>query len=132
MSYITYHILLCCYDNFLYLYPGSLICPKVVKSVHYCPATKKTIERKYTDLTSLEPFPSSGAYPTKVSSCKMYSRKFLLNKTIFVQFFAGLNFCALAKKELINFVDSIFADFSLSKNLIQKTCNMYTVFPAIQ
>jgi len=40
--------------------------PKVVKSVHYCPATKKTIERKYTDLTSLDPFPSAGVYPTKV------------------------------------------------------------------
>lgn len=46
--------------------PGSLIHPKVVKSVHYCPATKKIMERKYTDLTSLEAFPSSTVYPTKV------------------------------------------------------------------
>ena len=45
---------------------GSLIRPKVIKSVHYCPTTKKTIERKYSDLTSLEPFPSSAVYPTKV------------------------------------------------------------------
>ena len=45
---------------------GSLIRPKVVKSVHYCPATKKTIERRYTDLTSLEPFPSVAVYPTRV------------------------------------------------------------------
>lgn len=43
----------------------SLVRPKVMKSVHFCPATKKTIERKYTDLTSLDPFPTSGAYPTK-------------------------------------------------------------------
>lgn len=43
----------------------SLIRPKVIKSVHYCPTTKKTIERKYSDLTSLEPFPSSAVYPTK-------------------------------------------------------------------
>jgi DNA replication licensing factor MCM3 len=43
----------------------SLIHPKVVKSVHYCPATGKTIERKYSDLTSLEPFPTSSAYPTQ-------------------------------------------------------------------
>ncbi|XP_064411529.1 DNA replication licensing factor MCM3 [Latimeria chalumnae] len=43
----------------------SLVRPKVVRSVHYCPATKKTIERKYTDLTSLEAFPSSAIYPTK-------------------------------------------------------------------
>ncbi|GJQ82031.1 Mcm3 [Trypoxylus dichotomus] len=58
-------------------YLGSLICvegivtkcslvhPKVVRSVHYCPATKKVTERKYTDLTSLEAFPTSAVYPTK-------------------------------------------------------------------
>eukprot|EP00118_Oscarella_pearsei_P026564 m.310097 g.310097 ORF g.310097 m.310097 type:complete len:793 (+) comp49537_c0_seq1:35-2413(+) len=43
----------------------SLIRPKVVKSVHFCPATKKTMERRYTDLTSLDAFPSTSAYPTK-------------------------------------------------------------------
>ncbi|XP_075717006.1 DNA replication licensing factor MCM3 [Rhinoderma darwinii] len=43
----------------------SLVRPKVVRSVHYCPATKKTIERKYTDMTSLDAFPSSSLYPTK-------------------------------------------------------------------
>ncbi|KAM4040189.1 DNA replication licensing factor MCM3 [Anomaloglossus baeobatrachus] len=43
----------------------SLVRPKVVRSVHYCPATKKTIERKYTDMTSLDAFPSSAVYPTK-------------------------------------------------------------------
>lgn len=42
--------------------------PKVVRSVHYCPATKKTMERKYTDLTSLDAFPSSAIYPTKVKN----------------------------------------------------------------
>lgn len=41
--------------------------PKVVRSVHYCPATKKTMERKYTDMTSLDAFPSSAIYPTKVT-----------------------------------------------------------------
>lgn len=43
----------------------SLVRPKVTKSVHYCPATKKSMERMYTDLTSLEAYPSSGAYPVK-------------------------------------------------------------------
>ncbi|XP_077443378.1 DNA replication licensing factor MCM3 [Stigmatopora argus] len=43
----------------------SLVRPKVVRSVHYCPATNKTMERKYTDLTSLDGFPSSVIYPTK-------------------------------------------------------------------
>lgn len=47
---------------------GSLIHPKVVRSVHFCPETKKVLERKYTDLTSLEAFPSSAVYPTKVIS----------------------------------------------------------------
>jgi hypothetical protein len=45
---------------------GSLVRPKIVRSVHYCPATKKTIERRYTDLTSFDAFPSSSVYPTKV------------------------------------------------------------------
>jgi DNA replication licensing factor MCM3 len=44
---------------------ASLVRPKIIRSVHYCPATKKTIERKYTDMTSLDPFPTSGVYPTK-------------------------------------------------------------------
>ncbi|XP_068081318.1 DNA replication licensing factor Mcm3 [Anabrus simplex] len=43
----------------------SLVRPKVVRSVHYCPATKKILERRYTDLTSFEAFPSSAVYPTK-------------------------------------------------------------------
>uniref|UniRef100_A0A8C4ZNQ8 DNA replication licensing factor MCM3 n=1 Tax=Gadus morhua TaxID=8049 RepID=A0A8C4ZNQ8_GADMO len=43
----------------------SLVRPKIMRSVHYCPATKKTLERKYTDLTSLDAFPSSAVYPTK-------------------------------------------------------------------
>lgn len=49
-----------------FLFLGSLVHPKVVRSVHYCPATKKTIERRYSDLTSLVAFPSSSVYPTKV------------------------------------------------------------------
>ncbi|KAM5157727.1 maternal DNA replication licensing factor mcm3 isoform 1-T1 [Mantella aurantiaca] len=43
----------------------SLVRPKVMRSVHYCPATKKTLERKYSDLTTLEAFPSTAIYPTK-------------------------------------------------------------------
>lgn len=43
----------------------SLVRPKIVRSVHFCPATKKTIERRYTDMTSTSAFPSSSAYPTK-------------------------------------------------------------------
>lgn len=60
--------------------------PKVVKSVHYCPATRKTIERKYTDLTSLDPFPTSGVYPTKVrhgSTCFTVVTKTKLSSSFF-------------------------------------------------
>lgn len=50
----------------------SLVRPKVVRSVHYCPATKKVMERKYTDLTSFEAFPTSAIYPTKVTISHFY------------------------------------------------------------
>ncbi|KAG5886368.1 hypothetical protein JTB14_034902 [Gonioctena quinquepunctata] len=43
----------------------SLIHPKVVRSVHYCPTNNKMMERKYTDLTSLDAVPSVAVYPTK-------------------------------------------------------------------
>lgn len=49
----------------------SLVRPKVVRSVHYCEATQKVLERKYTDLTSIDAFPSSSVYPTKV--CLLFS-----------------------------------------------------------
>ncbi|XP_003704921.1 minichromosome maintenance 3 [Megachile rotundata] len=42
----------------------SLVRPKVVKSVHYCSATKTIMERAYTDFTSFEAFPQSAVYPT--------------------------------------------------------------------
>jgi len=43
----------------------SLVRPKVLTSVHYCPATTKSMERNYSDLTSLDAFPSTSAYPTQ-------------------------------------------------------------------
>lgn len=43
----------------------SLIRPKLVRSVHFCETTKKTIDRRYTDMTSTSAFPSSSTYPTK-------------------------------------------------------------------
>ncbi|KAJ8321799.1 hypothetical protein KUTeg_000270 [Tegillarca granosa] len=58
---------------------GSLIRPKVVRSVHYCPATKKTMERKYTDMTSLEAVPSSAAYPTKDEDGNLLETEFGLS-----------------------------------------------------
>jgi len=43
----------------------SLVKPKIVKSVYYCEATKKTIERRHYDLSSLEYHPSSNILETK-------------------------------------------------------------------
>ncbi|KAF1745485.1 hypothetical protein MXB_3844 [Myxobolus squamalis] len=44
---------------------SSTVNPKLCRSVHYCPTTQKSFERRYTDLTSLEAFPTSVVYPTK-------------------------------------------------------------------
>lgn len=49
---------------------GSLVRPKIVRSVHYCSATKSVMERAYTDLTSYDAFPGSAVYPTAV--CNIY------------------------------------------------------------
>lgn len=57
----------------------SLVHPKVVRSVHYCPATKKVLDRKYTDLTSLDAFPSSAVYPTKDEDGNLLETEFGLS-----------------------------------------------------
>lgn len=54
----------------------SLVQPKVVRSVHYCPTTKKTLERRYTDFTSYDPQPTSGIYPTKDAAGNPYETEF--------------------------------------------------------
>lgn len=43
----------------------SLVRPKILKSVHYCPATGKQIERRHYDLSSLEYHPSLNILETK-------------------------------------------------------------------
>jgi len=42
-----------------------MIRPKVVRSYHYCPATKKPLERRYADISSFDVMPSANIYPTK-------------------------------------------------------------------
>jgi DNA replication licensing factor MCM3 len=56
--------------------------PKVVRSVHYCPNTDKTVERKYTDLTSYAPMPRSAAYPREVI---LYFQHFQLSSTFAIK-----------------------------------------------
>lgn len=43
----------------------SLVHPKIARSTHYCPATKKSTDRVYSDLTSLVAYPTTSVYPTK-------------------------------------------------------------------
>jgi hypothetical protein len=42
--------------------------PKVVKSVHYCPATNAFLSREYRDITSFVGLPTGSVYPTRVHS----------------------------------------------------------------
>ena len=45
---------------------ASLVRPKLVQSVHYCPSSKKTLSRTYADLTSIsDRGPTGSAYPTQ-------------------------------------------------------------------
>lgn len=62
LSSLSNSLIMC---TIILLPPGSLVRPKVVRSVHYCPTTKKTLERRYTDMTSYDPYPSTAIYPTK-------------------------------------------------------------------
>ena len=68
----------------------SLVRPKIVRSVHYCPATKKITERKFTDLTSFHAYPSSSVYPTKDEDGNLLETEFGLstykdNQTLTIQ-----------------------------------------------
>ncbi|KAL2930817.1 DNA replication licensing factor MCM3-like protein 1 [Bienertia sinuspersici] len=43
----------------------SLVRPKVVKSVHFCPSTGKFTSREYRDITSTTGLPTGSVYPTR-------------------------------------------------------------------
>ncbi|KAL4278073.1 hypothetical protein GQ457_03G035670 [Hibiscus cannabinus] len=43
----------------------SLVRPKVVKSVHFCPATESFTVREYRDITSNNGLPTGSVYPTR-------------------------------------------------------------------
>ena len=58
---------------------ASVVRPKIARSVHYCAVTKKTIERRYADMSSLDAFPSAGAYPTKDESGNLLETEYGLS-----------------------------------------------------
>ena len=51
----------------LVLWSGSLVRPKVHKTVHYCEATGDYREASYHDATSMTGLPTGSIYPSKVS-----------------------------------------------------------------
>ncbi|XP_014290776.1 DNA replication licensing factor Mcm3 [Halyomorpha halys] len=58
----------------------SLVKPKLVTSVHYCPATSKISKRNYTDLTSLNPVVTAPMYPTQDDEGNILETEFGLSK----------------------------------------------------
>jgi hypothetical protein len=61
---------------------GSLVRPKVVKSVHYCPATNAFLSREYRDITSFVGLPTGSVYPTRVCAYVLHSIHFNLSKPL--------------------------------------------------
>jgi DNA replication licensing factor MCM3 len=43
----------------------SVVLPKVVRTVHYCPATNKFLTRSYRDMTTIGGIPTGATYPTR-------------------------------------------------------------------
>jgi DNA replication licensing factor MCM3 len=47
-------------------YVGSVVLPKVVRTIHYCPATNKFMKRDYRDMTTVGGgIPTGATYPTR-------------------------------------------------------------------
>ncbi|EFN53439.1 hypothetical protein CHLNCDRAFT_25737 [Chlorella variabilis] len=55
---------------------SSLVRPKLVKSVHHCPATGQFQSREYRDVTSNTGAPTSTAYPTKDENGNLLTTQF--------------------------------------------------------
>jgi len=54
----------------------SLVRPKLVKSVHYCEATKAFTTMEYRDVTALSGMPTSSTYPTRDSNGNLLTTEF--------------------------------------------------------
>eukprot|EP01018_Ginkgo_biloba_P018817 Gb_01563 [translate_table: standard] len=61
MLYLLYRLCLVTIVRWL----GSLVRPKVVKSVHYCPTTGEFTTREYRDITAHTGLPTGSVYPTR-------------------------------------------------------------------
>ena len=54
----------------------TLVRPKMVKSVHYCPATGSTTSREYRDVTSNRGLPTPTVYPTRDTDGNLLTTQF--------------------------------------------------------
>ncbi|KAL7669034.1 hypothetical protein ACOME3_009706 [Neoechinorhynchus agilis] len=73
--------LLSCYLGNLVCVEGivtrcSLVCPKLVKSVHYCPTTRKVIQKFHGDASSSHSLPGFVVYPTKDDEGNLYETEY--------------------------------------------------------
>ena len=66
-------------SNFIFAFVASVVRPRIACSVHYCPVTNKTIERRYADMSSFDAFPSVGAYPIKDESGNLLETEYGLS-----------------------------------------------------
>lgn len=64
----------------LFLFIGSLVRPKVVKSVHFCPTTGSFTSREYRDITSNLGLPTGSVYPTRVISSPLISNIIIITR----------------------------------------------------
>lgn len=63
-------------------FSGSLVRPKVVKSVHFCPATGNFTNREYRDITSNMGLPTGTVYPTRVTLNLLFSNFTFITLTL--------------------------------------------------
>lgn len=54
----------------------TLVRPKLVRSVHYCPATGSSLSREYRDVTSHRGLPTSTVYPTRDEAGNLLTTQF--------------------------------------------------------
>lgn len=60
----------------------TLVRPKIVRSVHYCPATGAFSKRSYRDVTSNDGLPTPAVYPTRDDQGNLLTTQFGLSQYV--------------------------------------------------
>lgn len=91
--------------------------PKIVRSVHYCPTTKKTMERKYTDMTSLDPYSQHRCLPHKgqqLDICWKFIGQYLSQpQHLFCQLDSNLIYCSQDYTEIVRLGELLENNFTM-------------------